>query len=172
MTIRRFPAYGYNACATENNGILGTNGSFLRVKYNKENNTVTKINSSNWTETGNARFQEVYDFHNTGVGDEKHRKKLLEIHEININKEWESIINNIHNNMQNLYNKGREKLQQSIKNGDLNPTQKDIYDFQIKKHMIAIENLQRQRTTLERSVEGCLQMLTKHTTTGRLKIDE
>ena len=151
MTIRRFPAYGYKACADEKNGMLGINGSFLRVKYNEDNDTVTKMNSSNWTDEANNRFIQVYDFNNTGTGMESQRKKLFKIHEKNITQEWESIINSIHLQMQNLYNNAREELTQKIINGNLDPSQQDIYDYEIKQHMIAIENLQRQRINLDSS---------------------
>lgn len=151
MTIRRFPAYGYKACADENNGMVGINGSFLRVKYNRDNDTVTKMNSSNWTDEANNRFIQVYDFNNTGTGMESQRKQLFRIHEINITKEWESIINSIHQQMQNIYSSAREDLTQRIVRGDLDPSQQDIYDYEIRQHMIAIENLQRQRINLDSS---------------------
>ena len=53
--------------------------------------------------------------------------------------------------MQNLYNNAREELTQKIINGNLDPSQQDIYDYEIKQHMIAIENLQRQRINLDSS---------------------
>ena len=53
--------------------------------------------------------------------------------------------------MQNIYSSAREDLTQRIVRGDLDPSQQDIYDYEIRQHMIAIENLQRQRINLDSS---------------------
>ena len=64
MTTRRIPSSGSKACASKKNenkdGIIGKNGSYLRVLLDKEMGTVEKVLSSNWTKKGNEQFKRQY----------------------------------------------------------------------------------------------------------------
>ena len=61
MTTRRIPSSGSKACASKKNeGIIGKNGSYLRVLLDKEMCTVEKVFSSNWTKKGNEQFKRQY----------------------------------------------------------------------------------------------------------------
>ena len=64
MTTRRIPSGGSKACASKknenNDGIIGKNGSYLRVFLDKEIGTVEKVFSSNWTKKGNEQFKMQY----------------------------------------------------------------------------------------------------------------
>ena len=61
MPIRRIPSSGSNCCASKpDTGIVGKNGSYLRVRVDLESGIVEKIHPSSWTEKGNEQFKRQY----------------------------------------------------------------------------------------------------------------
>ena len=56
FTFRRLLARGEEP----SRGIIGKNGSFLRISINKESRDVSKVNEKNWTDEGNKMYKKLY----------------------------------------------------------------------------------------------------------------